>query len=154
MRFCDGVGSRSLQIRWHSRCKIQEGKPHDVPKRENIMEEQRSSDRRRTYLGGRIAFNGRSSTMDCLIRNLSNNGALLEFSEPVIPHHEVDLCILSRGESLRARVVWCNGLRVGVSIEQANSGSVITTETARLIRKLKADRAALAKRVAQLREPV
>jgi hypothetical protein len=82
------------------------------------------------------------------------NGALLEFSEPVIPRHEVDLCILSRAESLRACVVWCNGVRAGVSIEQPDSGSVITIETARLIRKLKADREALAKRVAQLREPV
>jgi hypothetical protein len=92
--------------------------------------------------------------MDCLVRNLSRNGALLEFSEPVIPHHEVDLCILSRAESLRARVVWCNGVRAGVSIAQPDSGSVITIETARLIRKLKADREALAERVAHLREPV
>ena len=92
--------------------------------------------------------------MDCLVRNLSRNGAMLEFFEPVIPRHEVDLCILSRAESLRARVVWCNGMRAGVSIEQPDFGSVITIETARLIRKLKADREALAKRVAQLREPV
>ena len=118
------------------------------------MKEQRSNDRRRTYLAGRIVFNGRSSTMDCLVRNLSRNGAMLEFSEPAIPHHEVDLCILSRGESLRARVVWYNGVRAGVSIEPSESGSVITIETARLIRKLKADREALAKRVAQLSEPV
>jgi PilZ domain len=92
--------------------------------------------------------------MDCLVRNLSRNGAMLEFSEPVVPRQEVDLCILSRAESLRARVVWCNGVRAGVSIEQPDFGSVITIETARLIRKLKADREALVKRVAQLREPV
>jgi hypothetical protein len=92
--------------------------------------------------------------MDCLVRNLSRNGAMLEFSEPVIPHHGIDLCILSRAESLRARIVWCNGVRVGVSTEQPESGSVITIETAQLIRRLKADRDALAKRVALLREPV
>ena len=125
-----------------------------MPKRDLKLKEQRRSDRRRTYLAGRIVFNGRSATMDCLVRNLSRNGAMLEFSDPVIPCHEVDLCILSRAESLRARVVWCNGLRAGVSIEQPDSGSVITIETARLIRKLKADREALAKRVTQLREPV
>jgi hypothetical protein len=45
-------------------------------------------------------------------------------------------------------------VRAGVSIEPADSGTVITIETARLIRKLKADREALAKRVAQLSEPV
>jgi hypothetical protein len=79
---------------------------------------------------------------------------MLEFSEPLIPSHEFDLCILSRGESLRARVVWCNGVHAGVSIEQPDSGTVITIETARLIRRLKADHEALMKRVAQLREPV
>lgn len=125
-----------------------------MPKRDLKLKEQRRSDRRRTYLAGRIVFNGRSATMDCLVRNLSRNGAMLEFSDPVIPHHEVDLCILSRAESLRARVVWCNGVRAGVSIEPPDSGSVITIETARLIRKLKAEREALAKRVTQLREPV
>jgi PilZ domain len=118
------------------------------------VKEQPRSDRRRTYLAGRIVFNGRSSTMDCLIRNLSRNGAMLEFYEPVIPRHEVDLFILSRGVSLRARVVWCNGVRAGVSIEQPDSGAVVSIETARLIRRLKTDHEALAKRVAELREPV
>lgn len=65
------------------------------------MKDQRRSNRRRTYLAGRIVFNGRASTMDCLVRNLSRNGAMLEFYGSVIPHHEVDLCILRRGESRR-----------------------------------------------------
>jgi hypothetical protein len=92
--------------------------------------------------------------MDCLVRNLSRNGAMLEFFEPVIPSHEFDLCIIGRGESLSARVVWCNGVQAGVSTRQPDSGSVVTIETARLIRRFKADREALAKRVAQLREPI
>src|ERR1700733_112166 len=128
--------------------------PCAVPKRDLKMKEQRRRERRRTYLAGRIVFNQRSSTMDCLVRNLSRNGAMLEFSEPVIPRHEIDLCILSRAESLRARIVWRNGGRIGVSTEPPESGSVITLETARLIKRLKADREALAKRVALLREPV
>ncbi len=47
------------------------------------LTERRESDRRRTYLCGRITFNDRVSTMDCLIRNLSRNGAMLEFPGPV-----------------------------------------------------------------------
>jgi hypothetical protein len=92
--------------------------------------------------------------MDRLVRNLSRNGAMLEFSEPVIPRHEIDLCILSRAESLRARIVWRDGGRVGVSTAQPESGSVITLETAHLIRRLRVDREALAQRIALLREPV
>ena len=114
------------------------------------MNERRRSKRRRTYLSGRIVFNERSSTLDCLVRNLSRNGAMLEFSEPIVPPETVDLCILSRAESLRARVVWRDGVRVGVSTELQETGSVITIETAQLIRRLKADREALAKRIARL----
>jgi PilZ domain len=118
------------------------------------MNERRRSERRRTYLSGRIVFNERSSTLDCLVRNLSRNGAMLKFSEPMVPRHAIDLCILSRAESLRARVVWRDGARVGVSTALQETGSVITIETAQLIRKLKADREALAKRVAQLNETI
>lgn len=118
------------------------------------MKEKRRSERRRTYLSGRIVFNEQSSTLDCLVRNLPRNGAMIEFAEPVVPRHAIDLCILSRAEILRARIVWCNGVRVGVSTEPQESGSVITIETAHLIRRLKADRKALAKRVAQLGESI
>jgi len=118
------------------------------------MQDRRKCHRQRTYLCGRIAFNTRSSTMDCLIRNLSQHGALLEFSGPLVPPHETDLCILSRGESRRARLIWCNSVRAGFAIEGPGADSVISIETARLIRKLKADRAALAKRIAALTEPL
>ena len=118
------------------------------------LTERRESDRRRTYLCGRITFNDRVSTMDCLIRNLSRNGAMLEFPGPVMPPHELDLCILGRAESRRGRLVWYDGVRAGVATDPVDLGAVIPLETARLIRRLKAERALLARRVAQLREPV
>src|SRR3982074_1969764 len=115
------------------------------------MKEQRRSDRRRTYLAGRIVFNGRSSTMDCLVRNLSRNGALLEFSEPVIPRHEVDLCIPNSLARLTSGVVWCNGVRAGVSIAQPDSILDLYAHRVGLRRPLRRHREALAKRAAQLR---
>ncbi len=92
--------------------------------------------------------------MDCLVRNLSHHGAMLEFSGPVVPPHETDLCLLSRGESRRARLIWYDGGRAGFAIDGPSADSVVSIETARLIRKLKADRAALAKRIATLTEPM
>lgn len=118
------------------------------------MEDRRKRHRQRTYLCGRIAFDNRSSTMNCLIRNLSQDGALLAFAGPVIPPHETDISILSRGESRRARLIWCDSVRAGFAIDGPSAHPVISIETARLIRKLKADRAALAKRVAALTEPM
>jgi len=106
-----------------------------VPKGDvNLKNEQRRSDRRRTYLAARIVFNERSSTLDCVVRNLSRNGAMLEFFGPAVAGHSADLFILKRAVSLRASVIWCNGARAGVSTEQKCE--------------------ARTKRVAETREPV
>lgn len=118
------------------------------------MQDRRNNRRQRTYLAGRIAFNSRASTLDCLIRNLSRDGAMLEFAGPIVPPHETDLCILSRGESRRARLIWWDVHRVGFAMDGPSPDSVVSIETARLIRKLKADRAALKQRLAALTEPM
>jgi len=117
------------------------------------MQDRRGSVRRRTYLCGRIAFNSRCSTIDCTVRNLSHNGAMLEFAEATLPPGEFDLCIVGRGESRHGRLIWRDGTRIGVVTDDAAASPVILLETERLIRKLKADRAALAKRLGDGREP-
>ena len=117
------------------------------------MQDRRGSVRRRTYLCGRIAFNSRCSTVDCIVRNLSHNGAMLEFPEPMLPAGEFDFCIVGKGESRHARLIWRDGPRFGVVTDSAAVNPVVSLETERLIRKLKADRAALASRLGDGREP-
>jgi hypothetical protein len=78
---------------------------------------------------------------------------MLEFAEPTRPPGEFDFCIVGKGENRCGRVVWRDGSRIGVVTERAALNPVISLETARLIRKLKADRAALAKRLGDGREP-
>jgi hypothetical protein len=41
------------------------------------MRERREFQRRRTFLGGRLAFNNQYGAIDCLVRNMSQNGALI-----------------------------------------------------------------------------
>jgi PilZ domain len=118
------------------------------------MKERRKNQRLRTFLGGRIAFNNRTSTMDCLVRNLSQNGAKLAFPGPVVLPSEFDIHILDKGESRKGRLIWYNDGHVGVTLTQPDFGSVVSIETARRIRKLEADRDALARRVAELSEPM
>lgn len=117
------------------------------------MQDRRGSVRRRTYLCGRIAFNNRCSTVDCIVRNLSHNGAMLEFAEPMRPPGEFDFYVVGKGESRHGRLIWCDGARIGVVTDNAAVNPVISLETARLVRKLKADRAALARRLGDGQEP-
>ncbi len=117
------------------------------------MQERRNFHRGRTFLSGRITFNNRFSTMDCLVRNLSQNGAKLIISSPVMIPHEFDIHIHKRGDSQRARLIWRSDIEMGIALIHAGGSSVVSIETARRIRTLEADRDALAKRVAELNEP-
>jgi hypothetical protein len=117
------------------------------------VEERRKSQRLRTYLGGTIAFNNRYSTLECLVRNLSPEGARLAFPHPVVLPLEFDLQIRNRGESRRGRLVWRDETQAGIILSAPDLGSVVSIEAARRLRKLEADRDQLARRVAELSEP-
>lgn len=114
------------------------------------MSERRQEQRRRTYLGGLVAFNNRWSTMECLVRNLSASGARLEFADPAFIPDDVDLVIPLRGDSRRARVIWREQRTVGVTFVAPEGGSVIPIGVAREMHKLKAERDMLARRVKEL----
>ncbi|MBS1167482.1 MAG: hypothetical protein H6R00_3507 [Proteobacteria bacterium] len=116
------------------------------------MFDRRSERRGRTYLGGQVAFNNRWSTFDCLVRNMSQSGARIEFARPVMVPDEFDLLIPLRGNSRRARVVWKEATALGISFLDPDLGAVVPIELARQIRKLKAERDMLARRVRDLSE--
>ena len=77
------------------------------------MNERRTCLRRRVFYGGRIAFNSRQSTMDCLIRNLSSEGARVEFGGTRLITDEVDLTIERKGMAFAARMIWRRGDHAG-----------------------------------------
>lgn len=62
--------------------------------------------RRRVYYGGRIAFHRRTSTLDCIVRNFSPDGAKVQLSCPAAVPDLVDLTIARQGVAYLARVVW------------------------------------------------
>jgi hypothetical protein len=117
------------------------------------MRERRAFIRGRTYLGGRLAFNNQYCTIDCLVRNMSQNGAKLVFEGTALLPGEFDLMLPQKSETRRARIVWRQQDEAGVSFPQAGGRQgVVSIETARRIKKLEADRAALQARVAELTE--
>jgi hypothetical protein len=115
------------------------------------MLDRRREHRGRTYLGGKIAFNNRWCTIDCLVRNMSEGGAKLEFAEPVQVPGELDLIIPMKGDSRRVQVVWRRAKTLGITFVD-KAGSVIPIDAARKIRKLKEERDMLARRVRELSE--
>jgi len=115
------------------------------------MDERRKLPRTRTYLGGRVTFGQRYCALDCLVRNLSQNGAYLAFSDHALIPDEFDLMIPHKGDSRRVRIAWRLQENVGIEFLQQDGRSV---EAAQQITALKAQNAALARRVSDLSEPV
>jgi hypothetical protein len=115
------------------------------------MRDRRKTARTLSYLGGQIAFNQRSSVMDCLVRNFSPEGAKLVFSNTVTVPQEFDLSIPKQDRTVRVRMVWRRADEAGVAICGAQSRPApVPLDLARRLKACEAERAALERRVEQL----
>jgi hypothetical protein len=83
------------------------------------MSERRKTSRRKSFLRGRIYFNKHRNSVDCLIRDISGDGARLIFSDTVAVPDVVDLYIPQREQTLRAHVHWRFGEELGVTFAPA-----------------------------------
>ena len=79
------------------------------------MLERRQFPRDRVYYGGMVAFNARSSTLACVVRNFSPRGARIEFEYSAAMPEQVDFEIARRGLSCLARLVWCDRNAAGLT---------------------------------------
>lgn len=71
----------------------------------------------KSFLKGRI--NNGLTDVDCLIRDISANGATLNFSRTITMPAMVDLHIPLKKQTMRAQVDWRNGDEMGVSFIEA-----------------------------------
>ena len=81
------------------------------------MEEKRKVKRTRVLKGAKIIFNQRVSSLDCIVRNLSDAGACLQLASPVGFPTTFELS-LDGDRSLRScRVIWHGADRIGVAFD-------------------------------------
>jgi hypothetical protein len=123
------------------------------------MAERRSSARQKSFLQGRIYFNNRRSSVDCLIRDLSEAGARLKFSEAIAVPEAVELYIPNREEIHRARVEWRTGNEMGVSFGEEVRAPSIAPEAAQgdlstRVQTLEAEVASLKRLLGELRATI
>ncbi|HEV7259774.1 MAG TPA: PilZ domain-containing protein [Bosea sp. (in: a-proteobacteria)] len=120
------------------------------------MSEQRRNARLRALLGARACYNQRRVTVDCVVRNISEGGALLVVSDAVALPASFELEITQRRRSFNAQVRWRSGTRVGVSFEtQAaddSAGPAQAADMASRLRIAERDNTRLRNRIDQLTE--
>lgn len=115
------------------------------------MQDRRKAVRERTFFGGDIAFNHRSSTMTCVVRNFTAQGAMLGFNNTATVPDKFDLVIGCKQRSFRARMVWRRVNEAGVAFEAEHAGAEpVPLEWAKRLHDSEAEKAALRQRVAQL----
>lgn len=80
-------------------------------------DEHRTTTRHRVLKGGRIQFGGGS--IDCTVRNVSENGAALDVTSPLgIP---TEFVLETDGDRRACRVIWRKEKRVGIVFEKEKS---------------------------------
>lgn len=82
-----------------------------------MAEERRGAQRHRTLKGGLIHFNDGRSTVTCLVRNLSEHGALLKV-ESIIGIPDQIILGLEHGARMPAKVVWRRANELGITFDQ------------------------------------
>jgi hypothetical protein len=120
------------------------------------VKERRQISRQKSFLQGRIYFNNRRSSVDCLVRDFTDVGARLKFSESVTVPEAIELYIPNREEIRRARVIWRTKNEMGVVFGEEHQSPSIAPDAAQgdlagRVQKLEAEVAALKRVVNELR---
>jgi PilZ domain len=82
-----------------------------------MITERRSASRQKSFLQGRIFFNNGRTSVDCVIRDISERGARLKFSGMTATPDVVELYIPNKDQSYRATVQWRNADEIGVGFD-------------------------------------
>jgi hypothetical protein len=113
------------------------------------MGERRDAGRRKSFLRGLVYFDNKHGALSCLVRDLSDKGARIIFSENVTVPETFDLHILQKNQTLRAKVTWRRGDEIGLGFAGAKAAAAAAAAA-----EAKPDAAALAKRVTELENEV
>jgi len=79
------------------------------------MIERRALIRHKTFIKGRIYFNNRLTSMDCIVRDVTEKGARLQVSESVALPDAFELYLPNKDEHFRAQAQWRKGDQLGIS---------------------------------------
>jgi len=113
------------------------------------MLDRRQSTRDKVIYGGVAEIDERGSTRDCVVRNISENGAGIEFSNVVeLPKRQMSLTIARKGRSFLANVVWWRDKFVGVAFSSETTLPVSDIEER--LRKSEVKKRALQRRIREL----
>jgi PilZ domain len=128
-------------------------KPGKVPSLsgDHSMLDRRQSARDKVIYGGVAEIDERGATRDCVVRNISENGASIEFSNVIkLPKKQISLTIARKGRSFLARIIWWRDNFVGVAFSSETSSGLPVSDLEERLRQSEAKKRQLQRRIKQL----
>ena len=97
------------------------------------MRDRRESVRDKVMYGGVAEIGDHGATRECIVRNISDHGATIQFSDVVqLPKEQLSLRIARKGRSFLARVVWWRDNFVGVAFRAESPAEPVSDIEERL----------------------
>jgi hypothetical protein len=115
------------------------------------MLDRRQGARDKVIYGGVAEIGERGATRDCVVRNISEKGASIEFSNVIkLPKEKMSLTITRKGRSFLARVVWWRDNFVGVAFSSEKPYDLPVSDLEERLRKSEQKKRQLQRRIKEL----
>jgi hypothetical protein len=120
-------------------------------KKGHLMPDRRQNTRNKVIYGGVAGIDETGTTRDCVVRDISDHGASLEFSHVAPPPREqISLTVARKGRSFLAKVIWWRDNFVGVAFNSETSSGLPVSDIEERLRKSEAKKRALQRRIREL----
>jgi hypothetical protein len=115
------------------------------------MLDRRQSARDKVIYGGVAKVDDSGATRDCVVRNISDKGASLEFSNLVrLPKEQMSLTIARKGRSFLAKIIWWRNNFVGVAFKAETPYEFPVSDLEERLRKSEQKKRQLQRRIKEL----
>jgi hypothetical protein len=115
------------------------------------MLDRRQSPRDKVIYGGLAEIGERGATRECIVRNISEKGARIEFSNVIkLPRQQISLTIARKGRSFLARIIWWRDNFVGVAFGSETSSEPAVSDLEERLRKSEQKKKQLQRRIREL----
>jgi hypothetical protein len=115
------------------------------------MLDRRQNARDKVIYGGVAKIGERGDTRGCVVRNISENGASLEFSNVIkLPKKQMSLTVAKKGRSFLARIIWLRDNFVGVAFNSETSSELPVSDIEERLRRSEKKKRQLQRRINEL----
>jgi len=117
------------------------------------MLDRRKSARDKVIYGGIAKIGERGGSRDCVVRNMSEKGAGLEFSNIVnFPGEQMSLAVARKGRSFFARIIWWRDNLVGIAFSDEKPSKMPESDLGERLRRSEEKKRQLQRRIKELLE--